>query len=113
MDIRVPRLPSSSSPIYSQDDAVIIFDDDNSDDEEIKDYIGAGEADSAASESPASQGRASSSCSPTQMSPSGDPDCISLSDQSDSGHGDGIAASLGRIRISDQETISDESGYSE
>lgn len=114
MDIRVPRLPSSSSPIYSQDDAIIMFDDDNSDDEdEIKDYIGGGEADSAASESPASQGRASSSCSPTQMSPSGDPDCNSLSDHSDSGHGDGIAASLGRIRISDQDTISDESGYSE
>lgn len=114
MDIRVPRIPSSSSPIYSQDDAILMFDDDNSDDEdEIKDYIGAGEADSAASESPASQGRASSSCSPTQMSPSGDPDCNSLSDHSDSGHGDGIAASLGRIRISDQDTISDESGYSE
>jgi len=114
MDIRVPRLLSSSSPIYSQDDAILMFDDDNSDDEdEIKDYIGGGEADSAASESPASQGRASSSCSPTQMSPSGDPDCHSLSDHSDSGHGDGIAASLGRIRISDQDTISDESGYSE
>jgi len=114
LDIRLPRLPSSSSPIYSQDDAILMFEDDNSDDEdEIKDYIGSGEADSAASESPASQGRASSSCSPTQLSPSGDPDCNSLSDQSDSGHGDGIAASLGRIRISDQDTISDESGYSE
>ena len=44
-----------------------------------------------------------------------DGDCHSLSsDQSDSGcHGDGISSSLGLIRISEQDTISDESGYSE
>lgn len=114
---RVPHLPSSSPPSFNQhmESAVIIFEADNSDDEdEIKDYIGIGntgdlmgEADSAASVSPASQGRSGSSLSAglSADSPSGDPDCHSLS----SDHG-----SLDRMgKITEQDNISDESGYSE
>mgnify|MGYP007022702199 FL=1 len=60
------------------------------------------------------------SCSPRELRLEGAPgeeDCHSLSsDQSDSGHGEDaetITESLGLIRISEQDTISDESGYSE
>jgi len=112
---RVPLLPSSSPPSFHHENksAVIVFDEDNSDDEdEIKDYIGNGaevnlEADSATSISPASQGRSGSSCSPDSCtgSPSEDPDCHSISSDHDP---------IERVgKVSEQDTISDESGYSE
>ena len=104
---------SSSPRLPREGEAVIMFEEDNSDEEdEIKDYIGGEggqEADScAASESPASQGRTARSSSPASCSaaaPPTDPDCHSLSDS---------VGTLARLRGScDQDTISDESGYSE
>jgi len=113
---RVPQLPNSSPPSFPHESsAVIIFDEDNSDDEdEIKDYIGMGasahinlEADSATSISPGSKGRSGSSCSPGSCSgsPSEDQDCHSIS--SDHEQLDRVA------KVTEQDTISDESGYSE
>merc|ERR1719336_3199681 len=78
------------------------------------DYIGSvGPASAGSSASPGSASRGSLSCSPGEREEGQDPDCQSLSDQSDSGHGDGLSSSLGLIRVSEQDTISDESGYSE
>jgi len=96
-----------------------MFCDDNheeaSDEEdEITDYIGSvGAASAGSSGSPGSASRGSLTCSPGDSGEPPDPDCQSLSDQSDSGHGDGLSSSLGLIRVSEQDTISDESGYSE
>lgn len=115
-----------SDPVFREEDEVIRFQEENSDDEEdeITDYIGSVEVHSVTasgvSDSPASQGRGTLSCSPRELRLEGAPgeeDCHSLSsDQSDSGHGEDaetITESLGLIRISEQDTISDESGYSE
>lgn len=117
LSTRVPLLPNSSPPSFHHEkkSAIIVFDEDNSDDEdEIKDYIGMGngaeanlEADSATSISPTSQGRSSSSCSPGSCtgSPSEDQDCHSISSDHDQ---------IERVgKVSEQDTISDESGYSE
>lgn len=98
---RVPRLPSSSPPKFSNADSIIIFGDQDSDEEdEIKDYIGDVEADSAASESPASQGREDRRREPGEA-------C------SDSDQEEELAAGLGKTRVTAEDTISDESGYSE
>ena len=116
-----------SDPVFREEDEVIRFQEENSDDEEdvITDYIGSVEVHSVSpsgvSDSPASQGRGTLSCSPRELrlegAGPGDGDCHSLSsDQSDSGHGEDaetITESLGLIRISEQDAISDESGYSE
>ena len=99
---RVPRLPSSSPPKFSNADSIIIFGDQDSDEEdEIKDYIGDVEADSAASESPASQGRED------RRREAGE----ALG--SDSDQEEELAAGLGKTRVTAEDTISDESGYSE
>jgi len=94
----VPRLPTSSPPKFSNADSIIIFGEQDSDEEdEIKDYIGDVEADSAASESPASQERRrdeNGTCS-------------------DSDQEEELAAGLGKTRVTAEDTISDESGYSE
>lgn len=114
---RIPRLPSSSPPCLpsSKNDAVLIFDpeEDSDDEDEIRDYIGdivgdLGEADSAASVSPGSNhGRSGSECERRR-------DEDSLSENSDSGHHSGsISQSLSKLKITEQDTISDESGYSE
>ena len=98
---RVPRLPSSSPPKFSNADSIIIFGDQDSDEEdEIKDYIGDVEADSAASESPASQGRED------RRREAGEACC-------DSDQEEELAAGLGKTRVTAEDTISDESGYSE
>lgn len=103
-NLRCPRLPSSSPPIYTKPDSIIIFEEQDSDEEdEIKDYIGEGEVDSAASESPASQGREEGR---SRMERSGR--TSSLSDQEEE-----ISAGLGKVKVTEQDTISDESGYSE
>ena len=95
-----PRLPASSPPPCPRTgDAVLIFGGQESDDEdEVKDYIGELEADSAASESPASQGRE---------------ERRSRSRSSLSDHEEELGAGLGKVRVTEQDTISDESGYSE
>ena len=115
--IVLDEVASYSSPSYREDNTdVITLHEENTDDEEdeITDYIGSDQLVTSASESPASQSRGTMSCSPETRDQAGDQeDCHSLSDQSDSGHGDGISSSLGLIRISEQDTISDESGYSE
>ena len=120
------QVPRYSDQVYREEDEVMRFQEENSDDEEdeITDYIGSVEVHSGSGDSPASQGRGTLSCSPREpgelltLGPGpGDGDSLSSSDQSDSGHGgedtEGIAGSLGLIRISEQDTISDESGYSE
>ena len=115
---------SSPSSVFREDNTDITLHEENTDDEEdeITDYIGSEEVISAASNSPSSQSRGTLSCSPEDIRhhhdvPGDSEDCHSLSDQSDSGHGledhGMISSSLGLIRISDQDTISDESGYSE
>jgi len=116
LESRIP-VPRYTAPGYSDDNLEIINErfqdeDDTDNEDEITDYIGSAEA----SESPSSQSRGTLSCSPRDIGERpepGDGDDHSLSDQSDSGHGDGLSSSLGLIRISDQDTISDESGYSE
>ena len=123
LQLPVPRYSASGSPLFREEhNEVIRFQDDNTDDEdEITDYIGSVEVNSAASESPSSQSRGTLSCSPRDIGehragPGEDGDCHSLSsDQSDSGHGEdeAISTSLSLIRVSEQDTISDESGYSE
>ena len=101
-ELRVPRLPTSSPPKFSNADPIIIFGDQDSDEEdEIKDYIGDVEADSAASESPASQGR-------EERRRDGENGTCSDSDQEEE-----LAAGLGKTRVTAEDTISDESGYSE
>ena len=101
-ELRVPRLPTSSPPKFSNADSIIIFGDQDSDEEdEIKDYIGDVEADSAASESPASQGR-------EERRRDGENGTCSDSDQEEE-----LAAGLGKTRVTAEDTISDESGYSE
>merc|ERR1719361_2589424 len=101
-ELRVPRLPTSSPPKFSNADSIIIFGDHDSDEEdEIKDYIGDVEADSAASESPASQGR-------EERRREGENGACSDSDQEEE-----LAAGLGKTRVTAEDTISDESGYSE
>ena len=118
-----------SDPVFREEDEVMRFQEENSDDEdedEITDYIGSVEVHSVTPRgsvsdgSPASQGRGTLSCSPRELrlegaGVEGDGDSLS-SDQSDSGHGEDaetITESLGLIRISEQDAISDESGYSE
>ena len=81
--------------------------------DEITDYLGGvvvvgGEVDSAQSSSPASQGRSGSVSSNHESTPTRDPDCTSLSD-----HAECLSGALGKMRVSEQDTISDESGYSE
>ena len=113
------RLEESSAPgvlRFSSSSTVFCPDKDEASDEEdeITDYIGSvGAASAGSSASPGSASRGSLSCSPGEREEGQDPDCQSLSDQSDSGHGDGLSSSLGLIRVSEQDTISDESGYSE
>ena len=113
-----------SDPVFREEDEVMRFQEENSDDEEdeITDHLSSVEVHSVTvSVSPASQGRGTLSCSPRELrlegAEPGDGDCTSLSShQSDSGHGEDaetITESLGLIRISEQDTISDESGYSE
>ena len=103
---------SSSSTVFCEDSHEA-----SEEEDEITDYIGSvGAASGGSSGSPGSASRGSLSCSPGESGDSvdpPDPDCQSLSDQSDSGHGDGLSSSLGLIRVSEQDTISDESGYSE
>ena len=105
---RVPPLPNSKldySSVYLQEE---------SDEEDvITDYLGGTQVDSAQSSSPASQCRSGSVCSTQESSPTREPDSNSLSDQSDSDQGEGLPQSLGKMKVSDQDTISDESGYSE
>ena len=131
---RVPRLPSSSPPIMSsgKNEAVLVFEqeEDSDEEDEIRDYMGdlvgereydivgerdyrgdlvgdLGEADSAASISPGSNhGRASSGCDRRREEDS-------LSENSDSGHAGSLAQSLSKVKVTEQDTISDESGYSE
>ena len=109
---------SSTSTVFCDDRAEMIrynTEEGSDEEDEITDYIGSGGANSAASDSPGSQSRGSLSCSPGESAGDiPDPDCHSLSDQSDSGHGDNeLSSSLALIRVSEQDTISDESGYSE
>ena len=105
---RVPPLPNSKldySSVYLQEE---------SDEEDvITDYLGGTQVDSAQSSSPASQGRSGSVCSTQKSSPTREPDSNSLSDHFDSDQGEGLPQSLGKRKVSDQDTISDESGYSE
>lgn len=105
---RVPPLPNSRSSVYMVDES-----EEEEDEDEITDYLGSIEVDSAQSCSPASQGRAGSSSSTQESSPSREPDCHSLSDHSDSGHTEGLEQGMGKMKVSEQDTISDESGYSE
>ena len=100
---------SSSSTMFCEDN----HEEASDEEDEITDYIGSvGAASAASSGSPGSASRGSLT-SPGDSAEPPDPDCQSLSDQSDSGHGDGLSSSLGLIRVSEQDTISDESGYSE
>lgn len=99
---RVPRLPTTSPPAFATSDAIIIFGEQSSDEEdEVKDYIGEGEADSAASVSPGSQGREE------RRREGALGECASLSDQEE------LAATMGKARVAAEDSISDESGYSE
>ena len=101
---RVPPLPSPAlaSSIYLEGES--------EDEDEIRDYlVGGGEVDSAQSSSPGSEGR---SCT-QESGPPRDADSTSLSDHSDSGHAECIGTSLGKMKMSEQDAISDESGYSE
>ena len=102
--LRVPCLPTSSPPSYSKAESIIIFEEQDSDDEdEIKDYMCDAEADSANSESPASQGREEG-----RARRDGE-----RGDSMDSDQEEELAAGLGKARVTAEDTISDESGYSE
>ena len=104
---RVPPFPGSTHIGTGT-----LFLTEESDEDEITDYLGDAEADSAQSSSPASQGRSTGSIHESST-PSQEPDCHSLSDQSDPGGAEGLDQGIGKIKVSDQDTISDESGYSE
>ena len=98
------RVPPLDSPVMPSS---IYLEGESEDEDEIRDYLGAGagEVDSAQSSSPGSEGR-------SEPGPR-DPDSASLSDHSDAGHAECIGDSLGKMKMSEQDTISDESGYSE
>jgi len=109
-DNRLPPLPASRVPPLPTDS--IYLGEESEDEDEITDYLVAEEeADSAQSASPASQGRSGSVSSAQECSPSREPDCHSLS--SDAGTTGDLEDSLGKMKVSEQDTISDESGYSE
>ena len=121
---RLPPLPEARVPPLPGDS--LYLGEESDDEDEITDYLGVAagpsaaiadddeEADSAQSASPASQGRSGSVCSTKEGSPSREPDVNSLSsDQSDAGTTGDLEEALGKMKVSEQDTISDESGYSE
>ena len=103
-ELRIPCLPNSSPPSYSKAESILIFEDQDSDDEdEVKDYMCDADADSANSESPASQGREEGRAMRDQE----------RGDSMDSDQEEELAAGLGKAKVTAEDTISDESGYSE
>lgn len=115
---RAGKDDNTPSRVPSLNGGVTLFLAEESDEDEITDYLGGNEAevDSAQSSSPASQGRSSGSIHESTSTPSHEEhdDCHSLSDQSDPGGAVGLDhQGMGKIKVSDQDTISDESGYSE